>query len=182
MGEKKDEKKDEKDGEKKDEEKDKPKQPETAKDRNLKDGQLQSAASCALSASAVKAKQLAQAEERKIKSLVALLVETQMKKLEIKLRHFEELEMIMDQEREALEYQRQQLIQEHSNSILNQLRAAEHRARAAAQQRINQEQPMPAVQASGGQPTMQAVVSAPPQNVSGVTAQLTPQPPTVVGQ
>lgn len=41
-------------------------------------------------------------EERKIKSLVALLVETQMKKLEIKLRHFEELETIMDREREAV--------------------------------------------------------------------------------
>ena len=41
-------------------------------------------------------------EERKIKSLVALLVETQMKKLEIKLRHFEELEAIMDREREAV--------------------------------------------------------------------------------
>ena len=53
-------------------------------------------------------------EERKIKSLVALLVETQMKKLEIKLRHFEELEYIMDKEREALEYQRQQLIQVRS--------------------------------------------------------------------
>ena len=39
---------------------------------------------------------LAAVEERKIKSLVALLVETQMKKLEIKLRHFEELETIMD--------------------------------------------------------------------------------------
>ena len=59
----------------------------------------------------MKAKHLAAVEERKIKSLVALLVETQMKKLEIKLRHFEELETIMDREREALEYQRQQLIQ-----------------------------------------------------------------------
>ena len=45
---------------------------------------------------------LASVEERKIKSLVALLVETQMKKLEIKLRHFEELEAIMDREREAV--------------------------------------------------------------------------------
>ena len=43
-------------------------------------------------------------EERKIKSLVALLVETQMKKLEIKLRHFEELETIMDKEREIVSY------------------------------------------------------------------------------
>jgi len=47
---------------------------------------------------------LASVEERKIKSLVALLVETQMKKLEIKLRHFEELEAIMDKEREAVSY------------------------------------------------------------------------------
>ena len=45
---------------------------------------------------------LAMVEERKIKSLVALLVETQMKKLEIKLKHFEELEAIMDREREAV--------------------------------------------------------------------------------
>ena len=45
---------------------------------------------------------LASVEERKIKSLVALLVETQMKKLEIKLRHFEELEAIMDKERETV--------------------------------------------------------------------------------
>ena len=73
--------------------------------------QLQSAAAAALSAAAVKSKHLAAIEERKIKGLVALLVETQMKKLEIKLRHFEELETIMDREREALEYQRQQLIQ-----------------------------------------------------------------------
>merc|ERR1712112_603255 len=87
------------------------KKPETAKDRLIKDGQLQSAASAALASAAVKAKHLAAVEERKIKSLVALLVETQMKKLEIKLRHFEELETIMDREREALEYQRQQLIQ-----------------------------------------------------------------------
>ena len=71
----------------------------------------------ALSGAAVKAKHLAAVEERKIKSLVALLVETQMKKLEIKLRHFEELETIMDREREALEYQRQQLIQVSAENV-----------------------------------------------------------------
>lgn len=49
---------------------------------------------------------LAAVEERKIKSLVALLVETQMKKLEIKLRHFEELETIMDREKEAVRLKR----------------------------------------------------------------------------
>ena len=78
----------------------------------------------ALSSSAVKAKHLAAVEERKIKSLVALLVETQMKKLEIKLRHFEELETIMDRERETLEFQKQQLIHVSSNqhSSLKKLR------------------------------------------------------------
>ena len=138
------------------------KKEETPQDRLIKDGQvrfacmhnslivtvhtsfhfrfqLQSAASAALSAAAVKAKHLAAVEERKIKSLVALLVETQMKKLEIKLRHFEELETIMDREREALEYQRQQLIQERQAFHLEQLRAAEFRARNAAQQQLARE-------------------------------------------
>ena len=45
---------------------------------------------------------MASMEERKIKSLVSLLVETQMRKLEIKLRHFEEMEAIMDRERESV--------------------------------------------------------------------------------
>merc|ERR1712083_363833 len=112
---------------------------EAPKDRLIQDGQLQSAASAALASAAVKAKHLAAVEERKIKSLVALLVETQMKKLEIKLRHFEELEYIMDKEREALEYQRQQLIQERQQFHLEQLRAAEFRARTSAQQQLNKE-------------------------------------------
>lgn len=74
----------------------------TEMDKVLKDGQMQSAAAAALAAAAVKAKHLAAVEERKIKSLVALLVETQMKKLEIKLRHFEELETTMEREREGM--------------------------------------------------------------------------------
>lgn len=109
-----------------------PKAPETDRDRLVKDAQLSTAAAAALGAAAVKAKHLAAVEERKIKSLVALLVETQMKKLEIKLRHFEELEAIMDRERETLEYQRQQLIQERQQFHLEQLRAAEFRARQQA--------------------------------------------------
>merc|ERR1711973_304312 len=117
------------------------KKPETAKDRLIKDGQLQGAASAALASAAVKAKHLAAVEERKIKSLVALLVETQMKKLEIKLRHFEELETIMDREREALDHQRQQLIQERQQFHLEQLRAAEFRARASAQTQLTKDSP-----------------------------------------
>ncbi|CAH0389358.1 unnamed protein product [Bemisia tabaci] len=113
---------------------------ETEQDRVIKDAQLQSAASAALAAAAVKAKHLAAVEERKIKSLVALLVETQMKKLEIKLRHFEELETTMEREREGLEYQRQQLITERQQFHLEQLKAAEFRARQQAHQRLAAEQ------------------------------------------
>merc|ERR1711993_156737 len=105
-------------------------------------------------------------EERKIKSLVALLVETQMKKLEIKLRHFEELETIMDREREALEYQRQQLIQERQQFHLEQLRAAEFRARSAAQQQLSREQNLSSGQMTSGQPpTIQSNIGAAQQAV-----------------
>jgi len=71
-----------------------------ASDAKGTDVTISTAAASALGAAAVKAKHLAAVEERKIKSLVAFLVETQMKKLEIKLRHFEELEAIMDREME----------------------------------------------------------------------------------
>ncbi|XP_071825833.1 SWI/SNF complex subunit SMARCC1-like isoform X2 [Apostichopus japonicus] len=109
--------------------------PEKVKEHEetLKEGNMATAAAAALAAAAVKAKHLAAVEERKIKSLVALLVETQMKKLEIKLRHFEELETIMDKEREALEYQRQQLLADRQQFHQEQLRVAEMRARQHAQ-------------------------------------------------
>uniref|UniRef100_A0A8C1V4J2 SWI/SNF related, matrix associated, actin dependent regulator of chromatin, subfamily c, member 1a n=1 Tax=Cyprinus carpio TaxID=7962 RepID=A0A8C1V4J2_CYPCA len=69
---------------------------------DIGEGNIATAAAAALASAATKAKHLAAVEERKIKSLVALLVETQMKKLELKLRHFEELETIMDREKEAV--------------------------------------------------------------------------------
>lgn len=78
------------------------KKAETEKDKTVRESQISVAAAAALGSAAVKARHLAAVEERKIKSLVALLVETQMKKLEIKLRHFEELEAIMDREKETV--------------------------------------------------------------------------------
>ncbi|KAK2704314.1 hypothetical protein QYM36_016644 [Artemia franciscana] len=100
----------------------------------------------------------------------------QMKKLEIKLRHFEELETIMDREREALEHQRQQLLQERQAFHLEQLKAAEARARQAVQMQQQQQQgPQPTVQ--GPLPT-QAVASHHPLNVQPVLPQpIPPQTP-----
>uniref|UniRef100_A0A673L7B7 SWI/SNF complex subunit SMARCC1-like n=1 Tax=Sinocyclocheilus rhinocerous TaxID=307959 RepID=A0A673L7B7_9TELE len=108
------------------------------------EGNFATAAAAALASAATKAKHLAAVEERKIKSLVALLVETQMKKLEIKLRHFEELETIMDREKEALEQQRQQLLSERQNFHLEQVKYAEMKA----QQNVEQQQQTGATQSS----------------------------------
>ncbi|KAL3201253.1 hypothetical protein MRX96_043024 [Rhipicephalus microplus] len=144
------------------------KAPETDHDRLVKDAQLSTAAAAALGAAAVKAKHLAAVEERKIKSLVALLVETQMKKLEIKLRHFEELEAIMDRERETLEYQRQQLIQERQQFHLEQLRAAEFRARQQAHAMMMAQQGGTTASQSSAAPTpLGAPASAPPSAAAG---------------
>ncbi|XP_061662809.1 SWI/SNF complex subunit SMARCC1b isoform X1 [Syngnathoides biaculeatus] len=113
---------------------------------DLVESTVTTAAAAALASAATKAKHLAAVEERKIKSLVALLVETQMKKLEIKLRHFEELETIMDREKEALEQQRQQLLAERQTFHTEQLKQAEMKLQ---QQREQQGQPAFPVQHSG---------------------------------
>uniref|UniRef100_A0A8C2XKQ2 SWI/SNF related BAF chromatin remodeling complex subunit C2 n=1 Tax=Cyclopterus lumpus TaxID=8103 RepID=A0A8C2XKQ2_CYCLU len=135
-------------------------------ERDVGEGNLATAAASALAAAAVKAKHLAAVEERKIKSLVALLVETQMKKLEIKLRHFEELETIMDREREALEYQRQQLLADRQSFHMEQLKYAEMRAR---QQHFQQIQHQQQSQASGPHANQAAPAPAPPPPTASQT-------------
>uniref|UniRef100_A0A673YSZ8 SWI/SNF related BAF chromatin remodeling complex subunit C2 n=1 Tax=Salmo trutta TaxID=8032 RepID=A0A673YSZ8_SALTR len=144
-------------------------------ERDVGEGNLATAAASALAAAAVKAKHLAAVEERKIKSLVALLVETQMKKLEIKLRHFEELETIMDREREALEYQRQQLLADRQSFHMEQLKYAEMRARQQHFQQIQQHSQ------TGGPHSAPAPTGPPPQGPSATQSQPTlstpaPQP------
>uniref|UniRef100_A0A672SVJ6 SWI/SNF related BAF chromatin remodeling complex subunit C2 n=1 Tax=Sinocyclocheilus grahami TaxID=75366 RepID=A0A672SVJ6_SINGR len=139
-------------------------------ERDVGEGNLATAAASALAAAAVKAKHLAAVEERKIKSLVALLVETQMKKLEIKLRHFEELETIMDREREALEYQRQQLLADRQSFHMEQLKYAEMRARQQHFQQIqHQHQSNQPANQSGSTP------SVPHQPVTNASAPPTTQ-------
>uniref|UniRef100_A0A8C3K7K2 SWI/SNF related, matrix associated, actin dependent regulator of chromatin subfamily c member 1 n=1 Tax=Calidris pygmaea TaxID=425635 RepID=A0A8C3K7K2_9CHAR len=118
-------------------------------EHEISEGNVATAAAAALASAATKAKHLAAVEERKIKSLVALLVETQMKKLEIKLRHFEELETIMDREKEALEQQRQQLLTERQNFHMEQLKYAELRARQQMEQQHSQNPQQPHQHSSG---------------------------------
>ncbi|CAF3120258.1 unnamed protein product, partial [Rotaria sp. Silwood2] len=104
---------------------------------------IQAAAASALAAASVKAKYLASIEERKIKTLVAQVVEMQIKKLEIKLRHFEELESIMDREREMIELQRQQLLQERQQYQFEQIKTSEFKHRQTFNEKSSLSPPLP---------------------------------------
>ncbi|VDK48118.1 unnamed protein product, partial [Anisakis simplex] len=145
---------------------------EKEKARSAISESIQSAAAAALAAAAVKAKHLATIEERRIKSLVAQLVETQMKKLEMKLRHFDELEAIMDKEREALEYQRQQLILERQSFHMDQLRYLEQRAKHEAHSKLVTSGQLPPTLPPGfeltgpPQPQQQVQLAVPPTSLS----------------
>ncbi|CDW57058.1 SWIRM domain containing protein [Trichuris trichiura] len=100
-------------------------------------------ASTALAAAATKAKHLANVEERKIKTLIAALVETQMKKQEVKLRNFEEMENIMEAERESLDMQRMQLVHDRQTFYANQLRSFDLSARYHAHNALVQQGVLP---------------------------------------
>lgn len=95
-----------------------------SKEKAVNEQNLSTAAACALGAAAVKAKHLAAIEERKIKSLVSVLIDTQLRKLDIKMKHFEELESLVEKEREAIENQRNQLIKERQEFQVEQMKAA----------------------------------------------------------
>lgn len=73
---------------------------------------VQKAAAVALGAAAAKAKVLADYEEREMQRLVNQAVEMQLKKLEVKMKLFEEMESHLDNEKRELERQRQLLFAE----------------------------------------------------------------------
>ena len=81
------------------------KKTESSKDKAIKESQIASAASAVLGSVAVKAKHLAELEECKIKTLVLVLCDLEMKKIELKLKQFEELEEMLDSEKETVNRQ-----------------------------------------------------------------------------
>ncbi|CAH8592175.1 unnamed protein product [Schistosoma margrebowiei] len=101
---------------------------------------LGTAAACALAAAAIKARHLASVEEKRIKGLVAQLVETQLKKLDIKLKQIQELESIMEREYEMIEQMRQQLLQERQAFHMEVIKTMENRARALMHHHQQQQQ------------------------------------------
>ncbi|KAF7724788.1 hypothetical protein EC973_000745 [Apophysomyces ossiformis] len=70
---------------------------------------IEKAAAVALGSAAAKAKSLAGVEEREIRRLVHTVVDTEVKKLELKMSYFEELEVILESELEYIAQQRQDI-------------------------------------------------------------------------
>ena len=105
----------------------------------------------------------------------------QIKKLEIKLRHFEELETIMDREREMLEIQRQQLLQERQQFQLEQIKATElkhrqpttnfpHPSTSILNNNNGKQQAQPALGNPSVSPPPVPIVAAPPVAVAPPTS------------
>lgn len=76
---------------------------------------VERAASVAIGAAAAKAQLLATFEERECQKLVGQVLEAQMKKMEIKMAQFEQLESLLEQERRSLEISRKQLYADRLN-------------------------------------------------------------------
>ncbi|KAI9257884.1 SWIRM domain-containing protein [Sporodiniella umbellata] len=70
---------------------------------------IETAACVALGSAAAKAKSLSAIEEREIKRLVHSVVDSEMKKIELKMKHFDEMEKVLEYEVEALAQQRKDI-------------------------------------------------------------------------
>ncbi|CAD5222679.1 unnamed protein product [Bursaphelenchus okinawaensis] len=143
--------------------------------RKMASEEVQTAAASALAAVAVKAKHLIHMEERRMKSLVAQLVDTQMKKLDLKLLHFDELERITDKEREAFAYEQQQLILERQFFHLDQIKYLQQRSKKDAYEALMEKGELePGFEVRGCPLQMEPLVGSSRKTVSGRVA-LQPQ-------
>ncbi|KAJ8772424.1 hypothetical protein K2173_027601 [Erythroxylum novogranatense] len=78
---------------------------------------LRAAVATALGSAAARAKLLADQEDREIENLMAVILETQLKKLKYKVKHFDDLEVIMEKEYAELEELKESLIDERIDVI-----------------------------------------------------------------
>eukprot|EP00800_Vazella_pourtalesii_P022993 TRINITY_DN9150_c0_g2_i3.p1 TRINITY_DN9150_c0_g2~~TRINITY_DN9150_c0_g2_i3.p1 ORF type:complete len:765 (-),score=230.10 TRINITY_DN9150_c0_g2_i3:101-2395(-) len=84
-----------------------------AEEKDMSDGEtIQIGGATALAVTSLKSRHLMQMEEKRIQQFVAHIVEWQMKKFQMKMNYFEELETILKQQRESQLIQREQLLQE----------------------------------------------------------------------
>ncbi|KAH6581941.1 hypothetical protein BASA61_008829 [Batrachochytrium salamandrivorans] len=80
-----------------------------APDKGSESHAFEAAGATALGAAAAKARAIADHDEREMQRVTRHIIETQLKKMELKLQHFNEIEAIMEHERKELERERQSL-------------------------------------------------------------------------
>ncbi|GAA6057304.1 hypothetical protein JCM3770_001709 [Rhodotorula araucariae] len=109
--------------------------------RSSASANLERAALTALGSAAAKAHALALQEDASLHSLVTAVVEAQVRKLDLKLKHFDELEALVEHERRALEVQKQQLYEDRLrvNRLLSEAAGLVQRAKSNPQQVAPQE-------------------------------------------
>lgn len=137
----------------------------------LPESRLQEAAATALASAAAKAKAMASYEEREVRRLVDTLIEAQVRKLELKMRQFEELEESLERQRALLEYQRESLVKEKLEWRRREVERMEDRREEAMEAPV-----LPAVPATSTQPTQEAPSSSLPET-SGVATSGTTEAP-----
>lgn len=98
---------------------------------------LQAATAAALSAAVLKSKLFAEKEEREIQSLVMKVISLELKKLELKLKHFSEIEETLDRERIQIDKARQTLYQEKQSIMTAKLQLVQQ-AQQSQQHQIAQ--------------------------------------------
>lgn len=129
---------------------------------------IQKAALTALGSAAAKAHALALEEDASLHSLVTAVVEAQVRKLDLKLKHFEELEQLVEAERRAVEVQKQEVFEDR----VKVARMLEEAARLVTAARQNPAQVQPAeVQAQMAQMGYVPPRAQPVQNPGPAPAQ-----------
>ncbi|GFZ03915.1 SWITCH/sucrose nonfermenting 3A [Actinidia rufa] len=78
---------------------------------------IRAATATALGAASARAKLLADQEDREIECLAATIIETQLKKLQCKIKHIDDMELIMEKEYTQLEELKESIIAEQMNAL-----------------------------------------------------------------
>lgn len=120
---------------------------------------VERAAAIALGAAAAKAHVLASFEERECQRLVGQVIEAQLKKLELKMTQFEELESLLEAERRSVEAGRRQLYADRL-AVQKQLALVNELLQKAAQapEKVSREELVKASSAANGLPQQGPVV------------------------
>ncbi|GAA5868599.1 hypothetical protein JCM1840_005502 [Sporobolomyces johnsonii] len=124
---------------------------------------VQKAALVALGSAAAKAHALALSEDASLHSLVTALVDAQVRKLDLKLQHFTQLEQLVEVERRALEAQKQQLYDDRlkMNRMMGEVAGLYQRAKQGQAASISPQEIQAMLAHSGANPPRATPVANP---------------------